>query len=102
VEKSFLSLTGLLLICRMYVLLPSSGYIHVGQLSVLCVRIQVSVKHTRFVTDSWINPLLSVHRYTHILKVKVKAVLRPTISRPVLLGVRYPVGTRDQYFTFSL
>jgi hypothetical protein len=33
---------------------------------------------------------------------KVKAILLPTVSRPVHPGVRHPSGTRDQCFPFSL
>jgi hypothetical protein len=36
------------------------------------------------------------------VKVKVRVILRPTVSRPVGLGVRHPSETRDQFFTFSL
>jgi hypothetical protein len=32
------------------------------------------------------------------VEVEVEVKLLPTVSRPVLLGVRHPSGTRDQYF----
>jgi hypothetical protein len=31
-------------------------------------------------------------------KVKVKVILRPTVSRQVRFGVRHPSGTRDPFF----
>jgi hypothetical protein len=35
---------------------------------------------------------------TQVRYVEVEVTLRPTVSRPVSLGVRPPSGTRDQFF----
>jgi hypothetical protein len=32
------------------------------------------------------------------VEVEVEFKLRPTVSRPVLLGVRHPTGTSDKFF----
>jgi hypothetical protein len=34
------------------------------------------------------------------VEVEVEVKLRPTVSRPISLGVRHPSGTRDQFFFF--
>jgi hypothetical protein len=33
-----------------------------------------------------------------LVPVKIEVTLRPTVSRPVCLGVRRPSGTRDQFY----
>jgi hypothetical protein len=38
------------------------------------------------------------HASDHAATVEVEVTLRPTVSRPVRLGVRPPSGTRDQFF----
>jgi hypothetical protein len=35
---------------------------------------------------------------TRQLEVEVEVILRPTVSRPVSLGVRSPSGTRENFF----
>jgi hypothetical protein len=42
------------------------------------------------------------HLHTEISAIKVKVILRPTVSWPVRPDVKYPSGTRDQFFTLSL
>jgi hypothetical protein len=37
-----------------------------------------------------------------ITTYKVKDILRPTVCRPVRLGIRHQTGTRDQLFPFSI
>jgi hypothetical protein len=34
----------------------------------------------------------------HVVEAEVEVNLRPTVGRPVCLGVRRPAGTRDQFF----
>jgi hypothetical protein len=41
--------------------------------------------------------LLTSLNSTSIVEVEIEVKLRPTISRPVRLGVRHPSGTRDQF-----
>jgi hypothetical protein len=56
--------------------------------------------HTPYVTSSltlWV--CLS---WIGLAFVKVKVILRPTVSRSIRLGVRHPSGNRDQFFPFSL
>jgi hypothetical protein len=54
----------------------------------------------RFVAIAYqYNYRKSGHYWNALAKVKV--TLRPTVSRPVSLGVRHLSGTRDQFFPFS-
>jgi hypothetical protein len=45
-----------------------------------------------------LRPYFTVSFETPPTWSKVKVTLRPTVSRPVRLGVRRPFGTRDQFF----
>jgi hypothetical protein len=46
----------------------------------------------------WRNSNPPPHRWSQSTQVKVKVTLRPTVSRPVRLGVRRPSGNRDKFF----
>jgi hypothetical protein len=50
-----------------------------------------------FSPEETFAPQASVRNIVKV-KVKVKLILRPTVSRPVCLGVGHPSGTRDQFF----
>jgi hypothetical protein len=38
------------------------------------------------------------YNFIEEVEVEVEVNLRPTVNRPVCLGVRHPFGTHDQFF----
>jgi hypothetical protein len=45
-----------------------------------------------------LSPHALLTKVALLIVVKVEVILRPTVSRPVRLGVRHPAGTRDQFY----
>jgi hypothetical protein len=56
----------------------------------------------KFSTSNTLNNLLNVLVQIANSQAKVKVILRPTVCRSVRLGIRYPPGTRDQFFPLSI
>jgi hypothetical protein len=48
------------------------------------------------------NHYLDNEQCSRIVSTKVKVILRPSVCRPVRLGIRHPPGTRHKIFPFSL